>query len=31
MWQLNLLTAFLAAAVVGTFQDTIDRIVILEG
>ena len=27
--QLNLLTAFLAAAVVGTFQDTIDRIVIL--
>jgi magnesium transporter len=26
---LNLLTAFLAAAVVGTFQDTIDRIVIL--
>jgi magnesium transporter len=27
--QLNLLTAFVAAAVVGTFQDTIDRIVIL--
>ena len=27
--QLNLLTAFLAAAVVGVFQDTIDRIVIL--
>jgi magnesium transporter len=27
--QLNLLTAFLAAAVVGTFQDTIDKIVIL--
>ncbi|HEX2122464.1 MAG TPA: magnesium transporter, partial [Thermoanaerobaculia bacterium] len=27
--QLNLLTAFIAAAVVGTFQDTIDRIVIL--
>jgi magnesium transporter len=27
--QLNLLTAFLAAAVVGAFQDTIDRIVIL--
>jgi magnesium transporter len=27
--QLNLLTAFGAAAVVGTFQDTIDRIVIL--
>ncbi len=27
--QLNLLTAFLAAAVVGIFQDTIDRIVIL--
>jgi len=27
--QLNLLTAFLAAAVVGTFQDTVDRIVIL--
>jgi magnesium transporter len=26
---LNLLTAFLAAAVVGVFQDTIDRIVIL--
>jgi magnesium transporter len=27
--QLNLLTAFLAAAVVGVFQDTIDRLVIL--
>jgi magnesium transporter len=27
--QLNLLTAFLAAAVVGIFQDTIDRLVIL--
>jgi len=27
--QLNLLTAFLAAAVVGLFQDTIDRLVIL--
>lgn len=27
--QLNLLTAFLAAAVVGVFQDTIDRVVIL--
>ncbi len=27
--QLNLLTAFLAAAVVGMFQDTIDRLVIL--
>lgn len=27
--QLNLLTAFVAAAVVGTFQDTIDRVVIL--
>jgi magnesium transporter len=27
--QLNLLTAFLAAAVVGLFQDTIDRVVIL--
>ena len=27
--QLNLLTAFLAAAVVGMFQDTIDRVVIL--
>ena len=27
--QLNLLTAFIAAAVVGLFQDTIDRIVIL--
>ena len=27
--QLNLLTAFLAAAVVGVFQDTIDRMVIL--
>ena len=27
--QLNLLTAFIAAAVVGVFQDTIDRIVIL--
>ena len=27
--QLNLLTAFLAAAVVGVFQDTVDRIVIL--
>jgi magnesium transporter len=27
--QLNLLTAFLAAAVVGIFQDTIDRVVIL--
>ena len=27
--QLNLLTAFVAAAVVGTFQETIDRIVIL--
>jgi magnesium transporter len=27
--QLNLLTAFLAAAVVGAFQDTIDRLVIL--
>jgi magnesium transporter len=27
--QLNLLTAFLAAAVVGYFQDTVDRIVIL--
>ncbi len=27
--QLNLVTAFLAAAVVGVFQDTIDRIVIL--
>ena len=27
--QLNLLTAFVAAAVVGTFQDTIDRIVVL--
>jgi magnesium transporter len=27
--QLNLLTAFLAAAVVGFFQDTIDRIVVL--
>jgi magnesium transporter len=27
--QLNLLTAFIAAAVVGTFQDTIDRVVIL--
>ena len=27
--QLNLLTAFLAAAVVGFFQDTIDRLVIL--
>jgi magnesium transporter len=27
--QLNLLTAFLAAAVVGTFQSTIDRLVIL--
>jgi len=27
--QLNLLTAFIAAAVVGTFQGTIDRIVIL--
>jgi magnesium transporter len=27
--QLNLLTAFVAAAVVGAFQDTIDRIVIL--
>ena len=27
--QLNLLTAFVAAAVVGVFQDTIDRIVIL--
>jgi magnesium transporter len=27
--QLNLLTAFIAAAVVGAFQDTIDRIVIL--
>ena len=27
--QLNLLTAFIAAAVVGMFQDTIDRIVIL--
>jgi magnesium transporter len=27
--QLNLLTAFIAAAVVGVFQDTVDRIVIL--
>jgi magnesium transporter len=27
--QLNLLTAFLAAAVVGVFQDTLDRLVIL--
>jgi magnesium transporter len=27
--QLNLLTAFLAAAVVGIFQDTVDRVVIL--
>jgi magnesium transporter len=27
--QLNLLTAFLAAAVVGAFQDTLDRLVIL--
>jgi magnesium transporter len=27
--QLNLLTAFIAAAVVGVFQDTIDRVVIL--
>ena len=27
--QLNLLTAFLAAAVVGVFQGTIDRIVVL--
>ena len=27
--QLNLLTAFIAAAVVGVFQDTIDRIVVL--
>lgn len=27
--QLNLLTAFLAAAVVGTFQETIDKVVIL--
>jgi magnesium transporter len=27
--QLNLLTAFLAAAVVGVFQDTVDRLVIL--
>jgi magnesium transporter len=27
--QLNLLTAFLAAAVVGVFQDTIDRLVVL--
>jgi len=27
--QLNLLTAFIAAAVVGIFQDTIDRVVIL--
>jgi magnesium transporter len=27
--QLNLLTAFVAAAVVGTFEDTIDRVVVL--
>ena len=27
--QLNLLTAFIAAAVVGTFQDTVDKVVIL--
>ena len=27
--QLNLLTAFVAAAVVGIFQDTIDRVVVL--